>query len=87
MEDYESFVPQEILQRSSCPNPFSLQVRKEGKDSRWMASWWQSRGRKPGLLFLIFSPPSAISGESGSQCSLEEKKTDKNLRNVTAERD
>lgn len=52
-----------------------------------MASWWQSRGRKPGLLFLIFSPPSAISGESGSQCSLEEKKTDKNLRNVTAERD
>lgn len=44
-------------------------------------------GGKPGLLFLIFSHPPAISGETGSQCSLEKKKTDKNLRNVTAERD
>lgn len=47
-------------------------------------------GQKPGLLFLIFSHPPTISQASGSQCSLEgkeRKKADKNLKNVTAERD
>lgn len=46
--------------------------------------------QKPGLLFLIFSHPPTISQASGSQCSLEggkKKKADKNLKNVTAERD
>lgn len=43
--------------------------------------------QKPGLLFLIFSHPPTTSQASGSQCSLEEKKADKNLKNVTAERD
>lgn len=46
-------------------------------------------GQKPGLLFLIFSHPPTISQASDSQCSLEgeKKKADKNLKNVTAERD
>lgn len=87
MEDHESFVPPRSFAKIilSLPRLFTGEKRREGPkvDGKLVA---ESR-QKPGLLFLIFSHPPTISQASGSQCSLEEKKADKNLKNVTAERD
>lgn len=52
------------------------------------SSWWQSWEESQDSSVSNFLPSSCNQGMTGSQCSLEgEKKPDKNLRNVTAERD
>lgn len=47
----KALYPQEVLRRSSCPYPDSLQVRREGKNPRWMASWWQSPDKSQDSCF------------------------------------